>query len=186
METHSASRRYMSEETLRAEQSQREGHADGQWPVVSPDTARPLWPSPSYPALRGNVLPRFLSLSGAPPFPAPAHGETFPTLAETHAYLRAVAQPVRSHIRCGVEVLGAWELPPVRNEQGLARPGGWAVRSRDWSEQGAGRATTQTWDAVSARLQASVYVKLVTYICFIITDRSGNRMVSWTQGSTCA
>jgi hypothetical protein len=82
------------------------------------------------------VLPRFLSFSSAP-FPAPSEGETFPTLDETHAYLRNAAQRARDNVRCGMEVLGAWEL---------GDKDGWAVRVRDWNEGGSER--TEYWDAV--------------------------------------
>ncbi|KDN44738.1 hypothetical protein K437DRAFT_294747 [Tilletiaria anomala UBC 951] len=113
---------------------------------------RPTWPSPAYPQLRGNVLPRFLSYSCAKPFPPPANGEPFPTLAETHAYLLGFAREhgllgdgsgdaTGGRIKTGREVLGAWELPPTRHENESAAAGGphpkwrsagWLVLSRQW------------------------------------------------------
>lgn len=152
---------YLNEETVKVEKGFEKGTANGHWPILT-SSDKPLWPSPAYPALRGNVLPRFLSFAGTDPFPPPATSrearqaaepndepkdapDPFPTLAETHAYLQRIAQPLRPHIRCNVECLGVWELPD-RLDAGKNR---WAVRIRDWDR--AGEERTEFWDAV--RLQ---------------------------------
>jgi hypothetical protein len=157
---------YLDDQTVTLEKSFTKGNADGQWPVYSDNSAlasssssKPYWPSPAYPALRGNVLPRFLSLAGADPFPAPstskeAHGnrpgsdartpfDPFPTLAETHAYIERVAKPLRTHVRCNVECVGVWELPDPDNVEGGNK---WAVQIRDWNANGEER--TEFWDAI--------------------------------------
>lgn len=109
-------------------------------------SGRPVWPSPAYPALRGNVLPRFLSFSGAP-FPPPGEGNPFPTLDETEQYLRSAAwkHKARGHpdqqIRTGIEVVSVHEL------DGAAGTGGWRVSLKDWNASGQER--VERWDAVS-------------------------------------
>lgn len=130
---------YLDQDTVQWETSLPAGTANGQWPIRASSSSRPLWPSPAYPALRGNVLPRFLSFSGIPPFPKPSD-DPFPTLAETHDYLQRVATPIQKHIRTGIECVGVWELPVSKD---LNR---WAVRLRDWNENGVER--TEYWDAV--------------------------------------
>ncbi|KAJ7624817.1 hypothetical protein FB45DRAFT_1060988 [Roridomyces roridus] len=97
------------------------------------------WPSPAYPGLIGNVLPEFLSFSAFPPFPEPSStdvGQPFPSLAETHAYLRSFAAPLLASgaIRLNTEVLAVEELP---------ERAGWRVHMRRGSET-----IEETWDAV--------------------------------------
>ncbi|KAJ7429730.1 hypothetical protein B0H11DRAFT_1024431 [Mycena galericulata] len=112
----------------------------------------PRWPSPAYPGLIGNVLPEFLSFSAFPPFPEPSSttaGQPFPSLTETHAYLRAFAAPFIADgaIRLNTEVLAVEELP--------ARAG-WRVQMRRWAGSDSDTTTTvpdaealeEIWDAV--------------------------------------
>ncbi|KAJ7121485.1 hypothetical protein C8R44DRAFT_831636 [Mycena epipterygia] len=111
------------------------------------DPTLPRWPSPAYPGLIGNVLPEFLSFSGFPPFPEPASmitGQPFPSLADTHAYLRAFAAPfiVQGAIRLNTEVCTVEELPTGA---------GWRVRMRRWDARNfvtEPEAFEETWDAV--------------------------------------
>ncbi|KAJ7052340.1 hypothetical protein C8F01DRAFT_1170731 [Mycena amicta] len=105
---------------------------------------RPYWPSPAYPALVGNVLPEYLSFSHHP-FPAlPSEDHPYPTLAQTHAYLRRFASPflASGHIRLSTEVVWIDELSDKR--------GGWSVTLRDWRPGmgGTGTERVETWDAV--------------------------------------
>ncbi|TFK24577.1 FAD/NAD(P)-binding domain-containing protein [Coprinopsis marcescibilis] len=104
---------------------------------------KPYWPSPAYKGLIGNVLPRHVSFSGAP-FPLPPNtdeGQPYPTLTETHAYLKGLAAPyvASGRIRVNTEV--------VRVEE-RAWGEGWTVFLKDWSDEGRGRETTEVWDAV--------------------------------------
>ncbi|KAJ7489685.1 hypothetical protein B0H11DRAFT_2191799 [Mycena galericulata] len=112
----------------------------------------PRWPSPAYPGLIGNVLPEFLSFSAFPPFPEPTSttaGQPFPSLTETHAYLRAFSAPLidSGAIRLNTEVLAVEELP--------ARAG-WRVRMRRWRGRSSDPTNTvpdvealeEIWDAV--------------------------------------
>ena len=94
----------------------------------------PAWPSPAYPQLRGNVLPKLLSFSCAPPFPPPSNSEPFPTLSETQDYLVSFteSQNLRPRIRTNREVLGVWELPPSLEEYDGWKNQGWLVVSRQW------------------------------------------------------
>lgn len=159
--------------TVALERSYPNGHASGHWPVyANPQEAqqgRPHWPSPSYPLLRGNVLPSFLSYSTAGQFPAPSENEPFPSLDETQAYLVQAAKPVRAHIRCNIECVGVWELPGDKPDQNR-----WAVRLRDWNE--GGKAVTEYWDAVSWPPRLSAFVcALLTRIfaaCQVISATS--------------
>ncbi|CAD6932544.1 unnamed protein product [Tilletia controversa] len=152
---------HLDNETLALEQAHRNHHADGLWPIkqdpkTKNPTERPHWPSPAYPQLRGNVLPPFTSFSDFPRFPAPAHGEPFPTLSETYDYLRnftdnaelgANRPPgLHDYIRTETEVLGVVQLPPNQN---TGQPGGWAIRIAEWSNGQNGRAHTEHWDAVA-------------------------------------
>ncbi|KAL9933756.1 hypothetical protein V8E36_007414 [Tilletia maclaganii] len=151
---------HLDTQTLALEQSHKHHHADGIWPITqdpttSQPTQRPHWPSPAYPQLRGNVLPPFLSFSDFPPFPAPAHGEPFPTLSETHAYLRAFADRAElganrkaglwPYIRLSTELRGVVQLPPHAE---TGQPGGWAVRIAEWGQGKQGEEHTEHWDAV--------------------------------------
>lgn len=160
---------YLNEEVVKQEKSYPGGTASHQWPITSLTngngashvngstsnhikedgnsngikTSRPLWPSPAYPALRGNVLPRFLSLGGAPPFPAPSDpNDAFPSLSETQDYLEGIAKPLRNHIRCNIECLDVRELPGRQPDQNR-----WAVRVRNWNKTG-GPYRTEYYDAV--------------------------------------
>lgn len=89
----------------------------------------------------GNVLPEFLSFSKFP-FPSrESPDQPFPTLAETHNYLRAFARPFldQGKIRLNSEATRIDEL-----ELGA----GWRVSLRDWSDNGKGKITDEVWDAV--------------------------------------
>lgn len=113
----------------------RNGYPSHAWPIES--ATHPRFPSPAYPALIGNVYPRFVSFSGQP-FPALAHGETFPTLDETFRYLTAVAEPLRPRIKTKREVKAVWELPSAVNgvtaaPDALPASGGWLVHTLDHS-----------------------------------------------------
>ncbi|KAK0541120.1 hypothetical protein OC835_000330 [Tilletia horrida] len=151
---------HLDSETLALEQAHKNHHADGLWPInrdpsTQAPTPRPHWPSPAYPQLRGNVLPPFLSFSDFPRFPAPAHGEPFPTLSETYEYLRDFADNAElgaqrerglwPYIRLETEVLGVVQLAP---DARTGQPGGWAVRIAEWSNGQNGRVHTEHWDAV--------------------------------------
>lgn len=160
---------YLDDQCVKLEKSFERGTANDVWPIFASDSSssshdslarKPYWPSPAYPALRGNVLPKFLSLSGTQPFPPPQSSEEalreagkqiekgkvaadpFPTLAETYSYLKKIAQPLRSHIRCNTECVGVWELPDPED----ASKNLWAVRTRDW--QKGGQEKTEYWDAI--------------------------------------
>ncbi|KAJ7171011.1 hypothetical protein C8R46DRAFT_180721 [Mycena filopes] len=111
--------------------------------VPRPDTprSRPFWPSPAYPALIGNVLAEFLSFSHHP-FPEPeSQIHPYPSLADTHAYLRRFAAPffARGQIRLSREVVWVDELPDGR---------GWSVTTRDWRAGRNGEVGVEVWDAV--------------------------------------
>ncbi|KAF7325050.1 hypothetical protein MKEN_00547600 [Mycena kentingensis (nom. inval.)] len=100
------------------------------------------WASPAYRGLIGNVLPEFLSFSAHEPFPEPpntAQGQPFPSLSETHAYLRGFAAPLvaAGKIRLNMEVVAVDEF------EGHA---GWSVRMRDWAR--GGELLEEAWDAV--------------------------------------
>lgn len=110
------------------------------------------YPSPAYPALIGNVYPRFLSFSGHP-FPEPASGEKFPTLDETYRYLEDVAKPLHPRIRTQREVKDVWELPYVGGNDAatsaaLPRSGGWLVHTIDHSTNPP-RSLYERFDALS-------------------------------------
>ncbi|KAK0543628.1 hypothetical protein OC846_006346 [Tilletia horrida] len=151
---------HLDHDTLALEHAHKNHHADGLWPITKhphsqQPTTRPHWPSPAYPALRGNVLPPFLSFSDFARFPRPAHLEPFPTLTETYQYLRAfvdnaplgATRPpgLTPYIRTSTNVLGVVQLPP--NAQ-TGKPGGWAVRIQEWSNGQNGRTHTEHWDAI--------------------------------------
>ncbi|KAJ7641213.1 hypothetical protein FB45DRAFT_1053780 [Roridomyces roridus] len=109
--------------------------------LPDPDTPRdrPFWPSPAYPELIGNVLAEYLSFSNYP-FPEPrSEIHPYPSLAETHQYLKRFAEPLRSHIRLSTEVVWVDELPESR---------GWSVTTRDWREGENGVESVEIWDAV--------------------------------------
>ncbi|UZJ55741.1 hypothetical protein CBS101457_005061 [Exobasidium rhododendri] len=141
---------YLDADLVKREKANTRGTFSGQWPIppsslsdTDGTSCRPSWPSPAYPGLRGNVLPRFLSLGGAPPFPPIADlDDPFPTLAETQDYLQLIARPLRRHIQCNIECLDVRELPGKTEEDNR-----WAVRVRDWSE-GIGVEATRYYDAV--------------------------------------
>lgn len=113
---------YWSDETYSLERRVGADKVQGLNPLYDPK-GRPHWPSPAYLNLRGNVLPEFLEFSGKKMSP-PAGGETFPSMQETHTYLREFADPYKGYIRCGVEVLRVQELP---------EEGGWEVILKDWN-----------------------------------------------------
>ncbi|KAJ4480875.1 hypothetical protein J3R30DRAFT_3700333 [Lentinula aciculospora] len=118
-------------------------------PSANPTTAmnKPQWPSPAYPGLIGNVLPRFLAFSESP-FPETREHphQPFPTLAETYEYLRAFAEPYieQGIIQLNTEVMRIEEMPEKK---------GWKVRTRDWSmcddNDGMPLQTEEIWDAVA-------------------------------------
>ncbi|KAF5346510.1 hypothetical protein D9756_010051 [Leucocoprinus leucothites] len=102
-------------------------------------SAPPRWPSPAYPGLIGNVLPEFLSFSQFP-FPNPTNpNQPFPTLFETHDYLRNFAEPFLKNgkIKLNIEVMRVEEQ----------ENGGWKVEIRDWND-GVGESRVEDWDAV--------------------------------------
>ncbi|KAJ7215355.1 hypothetical protein GGX14DRAFT_608071 [Mycena pura] len=102
---------------------------------------RPFWPTPAYPALVGNVLSEYLSFSHHP-FPEPkSQIHPYPTLAETHAYLRKFSEMhlASGRIRLSTEVVWVDELPDSR---------GWSVTTRDWQAGKNGAEAVETWDAV--------------------------------------
>lgn len=113
---------YWSDDTYSLERTIGADKVQGLSPLFDPK-GQPHWPSPAYLNLRGNVLPEFLEFSGKK-FDPPAHGETFPSLAETHDYLKTFAEPYSKYIRCRVEVVRVQELP---NQQG------WQVTLKDWA-----------------------------------------------------
>ncbi|KAK0191193.1 hypothetical protein F5146DRAFT_588348 [Armillaria mellea] len=121
---------------------ERRDDVGGVWYLDDPkegDT-KPRWPSPSYPGLVGNVLPEYLSFSKFPfPEPPSTPDQPFPTLVETHDYLRAFAEPYLKNgaIRLNHEVTRVEEL---------SDGAGWKVVFNDWNDEGAQR--TEIWDAV--------------------------------------
>jgi cation diffusion facilitator CzcD-associated flavoprotein CzcO len=74
--------------------------------------------------LIGNVLPEYLSFSHFSFPPRSSTTQPFPTLEETHAYLRAVAEPflAMGKIRLNIEVVRVEEL----------KDGGWRVVMKNW------------------------------------------------------
>lgn len=105
-----------------------------------PKGGKPCWPSPAYPRLLGNVLSRFLSVSGNPfPPPATSPEQPFPDLHQTQAFLRKFAEPLfaKQRIRLDTEV--------VRIEE-LSGRGGWKVFLKNWNA--GGKETEEHWDAV--------------------------------------
>ncbi|PWZ00702.1 FAD/NAD(P)-binding domain-containing protein [Testicularia cyperi] len=129
---------YFSDQTYELERQLGPASTQGQVPLLDPASGKPHWPSPAYLNLRGNVLPEFLQFSGLK-FPPPANGETFPSLQETHDYLKAFSAPYRRHIRCGVEV--------VRVEE-LADDKGWQVTTKDWNVSPSPESETAVYDRV--------------------------------------
>ncbi|KAF8961151.1 hypothetical protein BDZ97DRAFT_1905592 [Flammula alnicola] len=108
------------------------------------DRAKPRWPSPAYKGLVGNVLPEFLTFSGFPfPEPPSTPNQPFPTLAETHDYLRAFAEP---YVKSGAIKLSREVVRVVELKDGK----GWSVVSRDWGGEvaGKGKEVEEQWDAV--------------------------------------
>jgi cation diffusion facilitator CzcD-associated flavoprotein CzcO len=93
--------------------------------------------------LIGNVLPEWISFSEFPFPPPPSPTQPFPTLSETHAYLRTFSEPFlrRGLIRLNTEVVRVDEISSVEG-------GGWAVTFRDWSETGKGHEAQERWDAI--------------------------------------
>ncbi|KAJ7774061.1 hypothetical protein B0H16DRAFT_1304287 [Mycena metata] len=123
---------------------ERRDHIGGVWYLDenrSGSSSNPRWPSPAYPGLIGNVLPEFLSFSGAAPFLEPLStpsSQPFPSLSETHSYLRHFAAPLLPQIRLNTEVLTVEEL---------SAQGGWRVCMREWRDT-APTDVVETWDAV--------------------------------------
>ncbi|KAJ6575996.1 hypothetical protein DFH09DRAFT_1150169 [Mycena vulgaris] len=122
---------------------ERRDDVGGVWYLDDETRKSPRWPSPAYPGLIGNVLPEFLSFSAFPPFPEPpstAADQPFPSLSETHTYLRAFAAPLLAQgaIRLNTEVRDVAELP--------ARAG-WRVRMRRWRDA-VPEELEEVWDAV--------------------------------------
>ncbi|KAF7289728.1 hypothetical protein MIND_01346400 [Mycena indigotica] len=120
---------------------ERRDDVGGVWHLDNPkpNTNAKRWPSPAYRGLIGNVISEFLSFSSHPLFPEPpstANGQPFPSLAETHNYLRAFAAPLlaRGSIRLNTEVLKVEEL---QNRQG------WRVILKS-----GGSELEEKWDAV--------------------------------------
>lgn len=154
---------YVDEQVIKQEKQSNRGNSFGEWPVqvqlssasngiatnghhsckYGPHpTTKPDWPSPAYSGLRGNVLPRFLTLAGGPPFPPPADADDpFPTLYETQQYLESIANPLKNHIRYKMECIEVRELPGKTKEDNR-----WAIRLRDWNIDGVEH--TEYFDAV--------------------------------------
>ncbi|KAH9475734.1 Thiol-specific monooxygenase [Psilocybe cubensis] len=105
-----------------------------------PVSDNPRWPSPAYRGMIGNVLPEFLSFSEHP-FPASptTPHQPFPTLKETHNYLKGFATPYieKGVIKLNREVVRVEELPSKR---------GWNVVTRNWNHNG--KEEDEIWDAV--------------------------------------
>ena len=87
------------------------------------------------------MLHKFLSFSQYPFPPSADHGQLFPTLTETHEYLRSFARPYLSSevIRLRTEVVRLEEVPRGR---------GWKVAIMDWNEGAEGKEVEESWDAV--------------------------------------
>ncbi|KAF4610058.1 hypothetical protein D9613_010294 [Agrocybe pediades] len=105
--------------------------------------APPRWPSPAYEGLVGNVLSEYLSFTGAPfPEPPSTPCQPFPTLTETHDYLRTFAAPYlkTGAIKVNREVVRVSELEDGR----------WSVLSKNWTvgESLYGEEVEEIWDAV--------------------------------------
>ncbi|CAO1637835.1 unnamed protein product [Sympodiomycopsis kandeliae] len=121
---------YLDPHTLGLEEQK--GYTSHNWPLQS-CKSHPRFPSPAYPALVGNVFPRFVSFSGLP-FPELEREEQFPTLQETFNYLEDVAAPLRSRIKTKKEVKEVWELPSLqRQDSQLPSSGGWLLHTHDHS-----------------------------------------------------
>jgi hypothetical protein len=150
---------YLNEQVVKHEKAHPGGTASFQWPITVPTdgdsghtngnsngnsaSSKPAWPSPAYPALRGNVLPRFLTFAGGPAFPTLSDPEdSFPSLAETQTYLEMVAKPLQSYVRYNTECIDVRELPGRHHGENR-----WAVRIRDWNLEG-GPTRTEYYDAV--------------------------------------
>ncbi|KAJ4468603.1 hypothetical protein C8J55DRAFT_200441 [Lentinula edodes] len=123
---------------------ERRDDVGGVWYLDEHDASekKPRWPSPAYPGLIGNVLPEFLSFSGAPfPQPPSTPQQPFPTLRETHDYLRTFASRYleQGKIHLNTEVVRVEELQDGK---------GWNVTTRDWSADGKGQISSQVWDGV--------------------------------------
>ncbi|KAL1746136.1 hypothetical protein HDZ31DRAFT_81448 [Schizophyllum fasciatum] len=123
--------------------------------ITNGTSRTPRWPSPAYPGLVGNVLPEYLSFSDYPPFPTPAQpADPFPTLAETHEYLKGFAASLSpGRIRLNTEVVRVMEndaLPSTNDrveDKDVSSAGpGWTVVLRDWNNGGEER--EEVWDAI--------------------------------------
>ncbi|KAJ7595034.1 hypothetical protein C8J56DRAFT_928249 [Mycena floridula] len=114
---------------------ERRDDVGGVWYLDDPKSSSgPRWPSPAYPGLVGNVLPKYLSFAGSP-FPSPPDpNQPFPTLSETHDYLKAFAAPLSAHIRLNTEVTKVEELVD-----------GWKVQLNDHVQN---QIKEEFWDAV--------------------------------------
>ncbi|KAF9060048.1 hypothetical protein BDP27DRAFT_1430539 [Rhodocollybia butyracea] len=122
---------------------ERRDNVGGVWYLDESDPEA-RWQSPAYPNLVGNVLPEFLSFSESPfPEPPSTPHQPYPTLKETHDYLRLFAEKYleRGNIRLNIEVVRVEELDAGK---------GWEVTMRDWSlPDHAGREFVSVWDAVA-------------------------------------
>ncbi|KIY64509.1 FAD/NAD(P)-binding domain-containing protein [Cylindrobasidium torrendii FP15055 ss-10] len=122
---------------------ERRDDVGGVWYLDNPEEkeAKPRWPSPAYPGLIGNVLPEYLSISGFPfPEPPMTPYQPFPTLVETHEYLKNFAKPYLENgkIRLNIDVQEVRELPEGQ---------GWKVVIKDWNQDG--------------KVKAEIYAKVV-------------------------
>ncbi|SOV04278.1 related to FMO1 - flavin-containing monooxygenase [Ustilago sp. UG-2017a] len=135
---------YWSDDTYSLERKVGADATQGLSPLYDPK-GHPHWPSPAYVNLRGNVLPEFLEFSGKKMQP-PANGETFPSLQETHTYLREFAHPYRQHIRCAVEVLRVQEVAGQK---------GWQVTLKDWATG------VQSAGSFTPRVESKVFDRVV-------------------------
>lgn len=123
---------------------ERRDDVGGVWYLDTPNNTldgRPRWPSPAYPGLMGNVLPKFLSFSGAP-FPPPETfpDQPFPDLLQTYQYLKKFAEPLlkTGKVRLDTEVVSVEELPAGK---------GWKVDLKYHTPEGV-EESTEIWDAV--------------------------------------
>lgn len=123
----------------RQERERGPSSTNGQWPLQL-DEGEAVWPSPAYPQLRGNVLPRFLTPSLGFKFPPPKNNEVFPTLTETEDYILSYLSGLDQtdkRVQINTDILGVWELPPkapseAQRSQGFtAQSDGWILASRN-------------------------------------------------------
>lgn len=80
-------------------------------------------------------------------FPPPSNNEVFPTLSETHDYLKDFSKPLKDSIKVNIEVVAVYELPPTSTKENQElENGGWRVIIKDWNQ--GGKVEIQSWDVV--------------------------------------